>query len=724
MGTAAWDIKFNPDRKRWYLEVSRAQDPESYPDYETLAADCAQKGIESTLLVKKDQILKRLEQGPTLGEDSFSFPVTIDPAFDVRIIISPDKTKAELYIRKETGKPHDLDLKLISTVINKSKLQGMDAEAIRKGIFDFKSGDIMETDGFTIATGTPPGRGPDRTLTPGIEWLNDAARNDLCERMHRARTEERIEKTECVLGKAAIVTKGQMVYTLSEQETGESGVDVYGNEIPGLPGNDPFIRLIKNLKLTAEGVQAETDGILFVTQEKSGIAARVIPYRDGSALVRVTEDQMEAWITLSCELGAGKILDTNVVKTALTAAKIPIPAKLDRLEQAIREVRTTRMPTELLVAEGIPPVAPGGCRITWHTKLKGEPPAAIVQAGTKICTWKTIAKGENGMDVSGNVILPASGHPDPAPTTDESLETTTADDGSTTLTALIAGEVLKKGGTLTVSGSKEYRGDIDEHSGDLHFPGDLHVTGEIKSGRKVVAAQHLRITGDSGASLISGDEGVEMTGGIKGAGRGTVWSKQKIHLQYAENARILAGADVLVDNYCFQCTVKTTGKLIMQGNPAVLLGGSIQASRGVEVFELGSQKTLLTSISFGQNYLIADQIEVSERQREANQKEIAQIDQSMQKIKPQDPHLQELRKRKLDLLKQNEKLALRVFTLKEKFEAHVTSRIRVKNSVWPGVVLESHGRYYEVKERMNNVVFTFDLITGQILCEPISQAES
>jgi len=719
MGTATWDIIFNPDRRRWYIEVSQAQNPDSYPDMETLMEACAQKGIESNLLVKTDQIRKRLAQGPTLDEDRFSFPITIDPALDARIILSPDKTSAELYLRKETGKPHDLDLKLISTIINRSKLQGMDAEAIRKGIFDFKSGDSMETDGFIIATGSPPKRGPDRTLTPAIEWLNDAERNELCERMNKAHAEGRIEKAECILGKATVVTKGQLVYTISEQQAGEPGIDVYGNKIPGLPGNDPYIRLVENLKLTTEGVYSEIDGILFVTDEKTGIAARVIPYRDGSATVRITDNQMEAWITLNCELGAGKILDANVVKSALTAAKVPISTQLDRIEHTIREVRATQMPTELLVAEGAPPVSPGGCRITWHIKLKGSPPAAIVQAGTKICTWEIIAKGENGHDVFGNVMLPASKHPDPPPTPDASLETT-SNDGKTTLTTLIAGEIIKKGEALSVSGTKEFRGNIDEGSGDLYFPGDLHVTGEVKSGRKVIAAQHLKIIGDAGASLISGDEGVEMTGGIKGAGRGTLWSKQKIHIQYAENARLLAGADILVDNYCFQCTVKTTGKLVMQGNPAVLIGGSIQASRGVEVFELGSPKTLLTSISFGQNYLIADQINVSERQREVNKQEIIQLDLAMQKVKPSDPKIQELRKRKLELLKQNEKLTLRVFTLKEKFEAHVPSRIRVENSVWPGVVLESHGRYYEVKEHMNHVLFTFDLITGQILCEPIS----
>ena len=50
---------------------------------------------------------------------------------------------------------------------------------------------------------------------------------------------------------------------------------------------------------------------------------------------------------------------------------------------------------------------------------------------------------------------------------------------------------------------------------------------------------------------------------------------------FAENARILAGYDISIERYCFQCVIKTNGKLLMKGNPGALLGGSIQASKGV-----------------------------------------------------------------------------------------------------------------------------------------------
>jgi uncharacterized protein (DUF342 family) len=57
---------------------------------------------------------------------------------------------------------------------------------------------------------------------------------------------------------------------------------------------------------------------------------------------------------------------------------------------------------------------------------------------------------------------------------------------------------------------------------------------------------------------------------------------------------------------------------------------------------------------------------------------------------------------------------LKVFTLREKFEEHHESEIQVRGNVYPGVVLESHGRYYEVNHMRGGVVFYFDSGTGQI----------
>jgi uncharacterized protein (DUF342 family) len=61
-----------------------------------------------------------------------------------------------------------------------------------------------------------------------------------------------------------------------------------------------------------------------------------------------------------------------------------------------------------------------------------------------------------------------------------------------------------------------------------------------------------------------------------------------------------------------------------------------------------------------------------------------------------------------------EQLNMKLFTLREKFEEHYDSEIRIRGTVFPGVVIESHGRYYEVSQQRSAVVFYFDRDSGRI----------
>ena len=76
--------------------------------------------------------------------------------------------------------------------------------------------------------------------------------------------------------------------------------------------------------------------------------------------------------------------------------------------------------------------------------------------------------------------------------------------------------------------------------------------------------------------------------------------------------------------------------------------------------------------------------------------------------------LEQARREKLKLMKIMEKRSLRLFTFREKFEEHFPSEVKVKGTLFPGVVIESHGRYYETKQEKKNVSIMFNLDTGQL----------
>lgn len=734
MVRALWELTENPRNRRWFVSIPTGLEPAQYPTAEAIHEAARAKGINPHSLLSLEALGHTLEKALAVPGEEYSFPAVIEPSFDVRIIISPDKTEAKLYIRKAADKT-PLDMKLISGVINNSGLRGMNAESIRNRIKEFSTSADMELTDLVLAEGTPPGRGADRELLPKVECLSDAGLAEIKQILSvfekskpPAESDRLFPSAEAQ--KIAMVTEGEIVCLLSLTDPGPDGVDVYGKPIPGLPGNDPFIQTVENVTLGPSGLKAEKTGVFLLGEKDGKVRVRVIPYVSGSSTITVSDDKMLATVTLCSEIGAGKKLDLEMVRHAIADAGIREPADFTQISATIKLVRSTGIEKKLILARGQKPVPKGGFRIEWATTNPDGSHESIVQESDRILTIQSMPQGCEGFDVYGNSI-PASGPGEEVPPHDETIiekvETLeagkTGETGKTEVICYVAarsGE-LRTGKTLSISDTRKYTGTVSAETGDMSFPGNLEITGEIKTGRTVKASGYLHITGNAEACLLSADKSVTMIGGIRGAGRGTVWAKQDITLTFAENARILAGQDISIDNYCFQCTVKTNGTLYMRGNPAVLMGGTVRASKGIEVFELGSEKPIRTSISFGQNYLVSDQIEVCEKETRTIKETIEKLNDAMKKTPANDPAIHDLRRRKLELLKRNDKLTVRIFTLKEQFETHVISHIRVNNTVYPGVVLESHGRYYEVREQMHHVVFIFDQTTGQITCNPIPE---
>ncbi len=723
MGKKTWSIEENPKSKRWFFVIKAEADEESYPSIDDIKNAAIELGIDSFSLLSDEALKQGINGAKNAPGEEYTFPIVIEPNFDARVIVAPDKTSAQLYVRKAADRRVALDLKLISVVLNNSKLKGMNAELIRARINEFKDSPDLELKNFVIASGTPPGRGKDRELVPKIEWLAEEEKDKIIARIAEARDSDKLTEEDRLFPiadaeLAAMVEQHQILYELTPAEQGTEGEDVFGKPIAGLPGNDPFIQATQNISIGASGFKAEASGVLIESRAGDGLRMRVIPYADGKATPLVAQDEMSVSLILESEIGAGEPLSATAALD--TIAKQGIQGSIDRalIESTIETVRTTKKSAEITILSGKAAIPPGGYRLSWAAGTPLAAAAATLQEGDAFLTAELFPKGADGTNVYGKPIAAEGAQGETLPAHDDTIEE--AKEGNViTFVAKKAGSLSTSENGLSISDAREIVGDIDEAFGDVQFPGNLSVRGNVHNGRSVKSTGNLSIEGKALASLLSADENVSMKGGISGAGRGTVWAKKAVHLSFAENARLLAGGDVIVDDYCFQCVVKTNRTLVMGGAPGVLLGGSVRASKGVEVNELGSKKTIRTSISFGQNYLIGDQIEVCEREVQKIKESIEKIDDAMKVTSSTSPEIHELRRKKLELLKRNEKLTVRIFTLKEQFETHIISHVRVENTAYPGVVLESHGRYYEVREPKHHVIFIFDQATGQIVCNPI-----
>ena len=722
-----WTIKQNERNKKWYFSVSDVENKEHcvFPKYEEIMEQARRSGLSTENLINEQQFERyfdKIRYGKTLP---LPLEIELDSSFDARLIIESDKTKATLYIRKAKDAPHSIDKKLIITMLNNSGIKDIDFTAFDEAIAAFIEASDREVE-FIIAEGTLPSRGKDRTLIPHIIKLEEEEdillRKKLLHAVETAREQpQMIYDKDFPLSEAkslSVVTKHDLLFEFSKSELGTSGVDIYGNTIPGLPGNDPFVLDLRNITQTNDELKAGCNGILLSAESPDGLKLRIIPYKDATVKAAISDDKMEAFLILESGRGAGARLSLSRLKKALEEVNLPPDRYTDKiLRDAIYEARLSSAPVEFTVSRGVQPVAPHSYQFDWKVNF-GHSNSVSVKRGETFLETIFQESGEKGSDVFGNTIEMNTVAPLKLPQTDNTIRVI-KQGRKISFVAAVHGELVRSPDKLKILNSKIIDTDVNKETGDIIFAGDVIINGDIDIDRSVKAGGSLTVNGDAGVSLVYTKESLLMNGGIRGESRGTAWAKNTIALHFAETARLFAGGNIYINEYSFRCVVKTNGQLIMSGEPGSFIGGNAHAARGINVRNLGDYKTVRTIISFGQDYLIKDKIEVYEKQTQENLLELARIEAELSDTETPADRIQELREQKVILLKSNTSLGIKIFKLKENFESHIPSEIKITGTVYPGVILESHGRYYEVREPASHVIFTFDAKHGRIICKQI-----
>jgi uncharacterized protein (DUF342 family) len=257
-------------------------------------------------------------------------------------------------------------------------------------------------------------------------------------------------------------------------------------------------------------------------------------------------------------------------------------------------------------------------------------------------------------------------------------------------------------------------------TGNINFPGEIQIQGKVQTGFTVMGGLRVLVNGIVEEAIISSGNKVEVSGGIKGGGKGIVRARTKIEANFAEKVTLLAVNDINLNKGAAFCTIKTNGKLSVAADEGRLLGGVCQARKGISVANVGRENGTRTEISFGQDYLIKDRINETAEEIKKIKAALAGVDRKIKQGIQNPEALNQARIEKVRLMKILEGLRLKAFTLEEQFEEHHESEVRIWGTVYPGVVLESHGRYYEIILERKGVVFYFDRASGIIKEKPLN----
>jgi len=369
------------------------------------------------------------------------------------------------------------------------------------------------------------------------------------------------------------------------------------------------------------------------------MASRVETYTEG---VRISRDSMSAWLCLRDSRPASAI-DEESVRSVIEAADIQINEDVAaRIQEYLQQVSSTNeVPEEFLIANRTRPVRPEGGEVEWssqfaeqvlrhqgkRTNLDDLSSAKIVEQDAVVGRIKPLVGGEDGLDVCGRKVQPPQRNPL------ESWQNLEAgEDGS--VVAKVSGRAVLDRGRHCIREILKIDGDVDAESKEVDAPCDVIISGKVGEPVCVKSGKSVVVNGAVEGAELHAAEDVRIDGGFVGRQNGKVFAGGTVDVKFCEGAQLQSEGNIRIHVSCVHGDVRAGKKILAE--QAKLVGGNIQATRGVVVDTLGNDSCVTTIVSVGvQPYQHNDPASEAE--------EAAKIDQlRKEKQQAEQQHLESL----------------------------------------------------------------------------------
>ncbi len=729
-----WEITVSSDNATCYLNFHFGDERIPLPSSQEILNLCGEKGFNPEVLLESDQLDSILNRHSSAKEDLLNFSLSLDRDGSYEVHFSPNRIRAYLSVYKGRGKGKQLSLKAILEDLGGRGFAHFDAGYVKKELKSFYSSPELDLVDLVVSEGKDPERGPDRELRIKVKGLSEEELADKKEKLgenpcigRNLKSLEAFPLDDVEL--MAFVSEGEKLAELGGGRKGKSGKDVFGQTVEGYVGNDPSMELFENVSFVEDAVYADCEGMADEGCLQGVYHFRVRKHKDATIIPRMSDDKMKAWVDIYPPEGSGFPPDRESLEDRLAEAGIQVGILEEALDEAVARVNNNETVENLLAAQGkLPSHALEGHLILHFDWDWNHPPVKelpVVEEDQLIAEILPPPKEkEDGYDLTGRV-LPAKETFSFDFTPGENIRTQERDDGRTFLYAERKGEISLNHQGIAVNSVKDIDGNVSLRTGSIDFVGEVTVHGSVESGYYIMAGSSVRIGELVYNALISSDTDITVKQGVVGSGKAVLRARNSINLGYAEQAHLMSVGELVIRKSALNCQIKCNGRIHFGKEQSRLVGGETKTKHGLSVVDLGSTSGEETKICFGQDYLVLDMIEVEERRIEKLRATLERVDTLMEKLKKngETQKLIPLRKKKVKAMRMIEKRTMRIFNLRERFEEHFAGEIRVRGSLFPGVVIETHSRELKISQRQTNVSVVFNQDNGKIEINSIDSNE-
>lgn len=337
------------------------------------------------------------------------------------------------------------------------------------------------------------------------------------------------------------------------------------------------------------------------------VASKRCPVEKESLTCSIASDRMSATVRFYMPSDDGKLMTREEITDML--AKRGIIFGIDTKVLSAFE-RDRQYCTDYVIAHGKPVVEGKESVITYNFKKtfcltpKMNEDGSVdfhsldninrINKGDVIATMTPMIQGQDGKDVMGNVIKARKVM---ARRFRHGEKIYVSEDGLS-LISDVDGHVRLDKDKVVVSDTFEVRGDVDNNTGDIDFPGEVHIHGSIMSGFKVKAKGSITVDGVVECAQVISGGNIIVKKGVQGRKRGVLMAKGDIVAKFIENAIIRADGVIRTESIIYS-DVSSNASVIVNGKLGNIVGGIVRAKEKVECKTAGSTMETKTEFEVG-----------------------------------------------------------------------------------------------------------------------------
>jgi len=291
-----------------------------------------------------------------------------------------------------------------------------------------------------------------------------------------------------------------------------------------------------------------------------------------------------------------------------------------------------------------------------------------------------------------------------------------ADNGDKELRATITGSVaLERGGIVKVEDTLVLRNGVNFATGNVDYPGDVIITGDVESGFSVKSQGKIEIRGVVSDAIVEAEGDILIKGGFIGSGKGKITSSNDVFVKFVDNQHLEVKGSVNIGDNCLQATIKAGGRIDVKTGSGTVIGGHLIARDGITLKTAGNIQNTKTVIEIsGDTCQYSEMLLHKEGEIHEIKTKISEISSFVAKLKRRNAELEGSDPETVEKIQKYQDLAQNLNQKVEKLEAEFKvwaekggckGDIKVIRKIFPGTVIIMGGISLTIDEAAGKATF-------------------